>query len=302
MYYNKSVGRRLISLAHIQPALLQLIILNTGVWLALALIQLAGFLTHPANAHGDQLWLNLLLPWIGVPASIPNLLAKPWTIITYMFVHESFWQLFFNMFWLYWFGNILLEFMSRRQLYLIYLIGGISGALAFILTCNIFPVFQETLDILLETGASASVLAIVIATEVLVPEYTLLLVFIGPVRIKYVVIFAVILDLLIFRSGNISGHIGGALSGALFVLITHKDVIRHLGLIQIKSFLINSFRRKPMYKAQTKGKLQKDERFNKSEVIKQQKIDLILDKIYIGGYNSLSEEEKDFLFNSSKNQ
>jgi membrane associated rhomboid family serine protease len=305
MNYNQSAGERLRSMVRMKPALSQLIVVNIAVWFLLALIQLAGFLSEPPGTRGDQLWLEIALQWIGVPAAIPNLLMKPWTIITYMFVQEGFWHLFFNMIWLYWFGKIFMEFMPGRKIYMVYLIGGISGAFTFILAYNIFPVFQDTINLSTTIGASASVLAITIATAVLVPDYTVNLLFIGPVKIKYIAIFTVILDVLMIRSGNAGGHfahIGGAISGVLYILFIRKDVAQRLGLIHLKSLIADPFRRKKLHTVHSKGRPLSDEEYNKQKVLKQQKIDHILDKISRSGYSSLSAEEKDILFNSSKNQ
>lgn len=304
MNYNQSAGERLKSLAQMKPALSQLILVNVGVWFALALIQLAGFLSHPAGAKGDQLWLDAILQWIGVPASIPMLMTKPWTVITYMFVHEGFWHLFFNMIWLYWFGKILMEFMPGRKIVTIYFVGGIAGAFTFIFAYNIFPVFQETLSLSTTIGASAAVLAITMATAVLVPDYSVNLLFIGAVKIKYIAFFTVILDVLMIRSGNAGGHIahiGGAISGALFILFIRKDVAGRLGLLKLKAFILSPFKRKPLRKVHSSSRPLSDEEYNKQKVVKQQKIDRILDKISKSGYSSLSTEEKDILFNSSKN-
>jgi membrane associated rhomboid family serine protease len=302
MNYNQSAGDRLRSLAQMKPALSQLIMVNVGVWFILALVQLAGFLSQPAGLAGDQLWLEKLLPWIAVPASVPNLMLKPWTLITYMFVQEGFWHLFFNMIWLYWFGKIFMEFMPGRKIYSIYLIGGISGALMFILAYNIFPVFHDTMELSTTIGASASVLAITIATAVLVPDYSVNLLFIGQLKIKYIAIFTVILDVLMIRSGNAGGHIahiGGAISGALFILFIRKDVAQRLGLLRLKTML-NPFGRKPLRKVHSQKRPLNDDEYNRQKVQKQQKIDHILDKISRSGYSSLSAEEKDILFNSSK--
>lgn len=305
MNYNQSAGERLRSMFQMKPPLSKLIIANIAVWFVLAIIQLLGFLLEPSGTRGDQVWLESALQLIGVPASIPNLLLKPWTIVTYMFVHEGFWHLFFNMIWLYWFGKLFMEFMPGRKIYTIYLIGGISGALTFILAYNIFPVFYDTISLSTTIGASASVLAITIATAVLVPDYTVNLLFIGPVKIKYIAIFTVILDVLMIRSGNAGGHfahIGGAISGALYILFIRKDIARRFGILRLGSILSSSFRRKPLRTVYNQGRPLNDEEYNKQKVLKQQKIDHILDKISRSGYTSLSAEEKEILFNSSKNQ
>lgn len=305
MNYNQSASDRLRSMVKLNPALSLLIFVNVGFWFFLALVKLGGFLSEPAGSGGDLIWLNSVLQWVSVPAYIPNLLLKPWTIFTYMFVQEGLWHLFFNMIWLFWFGKIFIEFMPGNKIYIIYLIGGISGALTFILAYNFFPVFQDTIQLSTTIGASASVLAITIATAVLVPDYTVNLLFVGSVKIKYIALFTVILDVLMIRSGNAGGHfahIGGAVSGALFIMFIRKDIAKRLGLLKIIALLSDPFKRKPMRKVYSKGKPLSDEEYNRQKVLKQQKIDHILDKISRSGYSSLSAEEKDILFNSSKKQ
>ena len=305
MNLNQSAGERIKSILRMQPAVSQLILVNVAVWFVLQLVKLGGFLFQPMGASGDQVWLDIVLQWIGVPASIPNLMLKPWTLVTYMFVQEGFWHLFFNMIWLYWFGKIFMEFMPGKKIYTLYFIGGISGALTFILAYNVFPVFKETIELSTTIGASASVLAITIATAVLVPDYTVNLMFIGPVKIKYIAIFSLVLDVLMIRSGNAGGHfahIGGAISGALFILFIRKDVAQRLGLFRLNSWLIDPFRRKQLHKVHSAQRPVTDDEYNRQKALKQKRIDHILDKISHSGYSSLSAEEKEILFNSSKNQ
>ena len=304
MNYQQSVSERLKSLFKSQPALSQLIIINIAVWFALSLIQLVGFLLQTPGTQGDQLWLETVLQWIGVPAYMPYLLLRPWTIITYMFVHEGIWHLFFNMIWLFWFGKIFMEFMPGKRIYYLYLLGGISGALTFILAYNMFPVFQDSLQLSTTIGASAAVLAITVATAVLVPDYSVNLMFLGPVKIKYIAFFTVVLDVLMIRSGNAGGHfahIGGAISGALYVLFLRTNLVHNPGLTKLKSLLISFIKPRKLHKVYSTGRPLTDEEYNRIKLQKQQKIDLILEKISRSGYSSLSSEEKDILFNSSKN-
>lgn len=288
-----------------RPQLSKLIIANIAVWFVLEVVQLAGLLSHPPGTAGDVLFFNNVLNWVGVPASFAQLTMKPWTIITYMFVHEGFWHLFFNMIWLFWFGKIFMEFMPGRKIYSIYFVGGISGALAFMIAYNVFPVFADSIQNATTIGASASVLAITIATAVLVPAYSVNLMFIGPVKIKYIAIFTVILDVLMIRSGNAGGHfahLGGALSGMLYVYYFRNNLSDKLGFTYLKSIRFNPFGPKPLRKVHSTGRPLTDEEYNRQKALKQQKLDHILDKISRSGYSSLSAEEKEILFNSSKNQ
>jgi len=303
MNYNQSAGERIRGLMKMQPELSRLISVNLVIWFALSLVQLAGFLSQPPGIAGDQIWLYQVLQWLGVPAALPALFAKPWTIVTYMFVQEDFWHLFFNMIWLFWFGKIFMEFLPGRKIYLVYCIGGISGALTFILAYNIFPVFAASLPLATTIGASASVLGITIATAVLVPDYSINLMLIGPLKIKYIALFTVILDVLMIRSGNAGGHfahIGGAISGALYVLAMRNNLNDLLGFSKLKFFKIYPFSYRRVKRVYTTGKPLSDEEYNKAKAMKQAKIDKILDKISRSGYSSLSSDEKDFLFNNSK--
>jgi hypothetical protein len=144
-----------------------------------------------------------------------------------------------------------------------------------------------------------------VATAVLVPSYSVNLMFIGPLKIKYIAIFTIILDILMIRSGNAGGHfahIGGAISGALYILFIRNNIGQLTGLKFLKSLKLNPFARKPLRKVHSSTKPLSDEEYNRQKALKQQRLDHILDKISRSGYTSLSAEEKELLFNSSKNQ
>lgn len=258
---------------------------------------------YPADKFGDVIWLQKVLEYLAVPAFIAKLAENPWTLVTYMFVHEGFWHLIMNMFWLYWFGKIFLEFLNSRKLVAIYFLGGISGALAFILAYNFFPVFSNALESASTIGASASVLAITIATAVLVPNYSVNLLFIGNIKIKYIALFVVILDILMIRSGNAGGHfahLGGALAGMLYIWATRNiSAKKKSGFWKNLSF--NSFiKKQKLKKVYVQNKPLSDEEYNEIRANKQKQIDEILDKISRSGYSSLSSAEKELLFKNSK--
>lgn len=300
---NTAVNERFRQLIKAQPVLIKLIIVNVIVWFTLNLIQLADYLMHSPESLANRAWLEQVIKFIAVPASIQFLIAKPWTIITYMFVQEDFWHLFFNMVWLFWFGKIFLEFLNGRKLLTIYILGGFAGALAFIAAYNFFPAFLSVVEDASNIGASASVLAITIATAVLVPSYIVNLLFLGPVKIKYIAIFVVILDVLMIRSGNAGGHfahIGGAIFGALYILVS-RDLLNGKSIFKNLDFKKLKFKRKRNLKNVYKNSRPlTDEEYNKIRVEKQTQIDEILDKISRSGYSSLSAQEKEYLFKSSK--
>jgi membrane associated rhomboid family serine protease len=285
----------------------KLLLINIAVWLIIYLGRIIAFLYKVPGNDSEIFWIQNVQTWLAIPASVPGLLARPWTIITYMFLHIEFWHMLFNMFWLYWFGKIFLEFLSSRQLLTAYLLGGIAGGLVFMAAYNIFPVFSSTVGQSIALGASASVLAIVIMISFVVPDYTINLMFIGKLKIKYIAIVMVVMDILMIRSGNAGGHfahLGGALWGISYALLIRKglDPARVLSLFDKGNKKTGYARpRKVKFKkVHATGKPLSDEEYNAQRAENQQKIDNILDKIAKSGYSTLSKEEKEFLFKSSK--
>jgi len=274
----------------------RLLIINSAVFLLVNIVYLFYFLLGVNSAgHG-------LSEWLAVPSSIPMLMHKPWTLITYMFLHEDFLHILFNMLVLFWFGKIFTELMNQQKLLNVYLLGGLSGAIAYIVAYNLFPVFASSVLFSTALGASASVMAIVIACAAFAPNYRIYLLFFGPVRIGYIALFYVLLDLVSIRVGNPGGHIahlGGAAFGYLFGRSMSKgtDITAWFG--HLIAQLTSLFKPKPKMKVSYKRPVS-DYDYNKQKVEKQKEIDIILDKIAKSGYESLSKEEKAFLFTQGK--
>ena len=153
-------------------ALTKLIYINLAVFLIIKIISVFYFLFN-----AQDIGRLPIVEWLAVPAGLTNLLLKPWTIFTYMFLHLGFLHILFNVLWLYWFGKIFLEYLSGKQLVGVYILGGLSGAFLYIIAFNVFPVFQPVLQDSYALGASAAVLAIVIAISVYVPDYTIHILF-----------------------------------------------------------------------------------------------------------------------------
>ncbi|HOP14447.1 rhomboid family intramembrane serine protease [Lentimicrobium sp.] len=308
MFQQVSIIERIRIFFSRREALPVLILINIIVWLATLLLRSFAFLfTNPESAvsgtysSGVSEWLMMAF---AVPANTGDLLTRPWTMVTYMFLHLDFLHILFNLLWLYWFGLIFVKYLSQRQLLGTYLFGGIAGALLYVLAFNIFPVFSIARESALALGASASVLAIVVAIAFYVPEYTIHLLFLGPVKIKYIAVFSVLMDLLMLNSGNAGGHIahlGGALWGFAWVkLLPAFDPTRIFMRSGFSPSDLFKRRRKPKLKVYKGTKPLTDEEYNKRKVLKQKKIDSILDKISRSGYDSLTKEEKELLFSNSK--
>jgi membrane associated rhomboid family serine protease len=250
---------------------------------------------------GGLSWLDFL----ELPAYVPKFLVQPWSLVTYMFLHAGALHLLFNMLWLYWFGQLFLNFFSARHFRGLFLLGGLCGGLFFLLALNTFPYFTPYIYSSMLLGASASVLAIVIATAVREPEYRVNFMFIGAVRLKYVALFMVVTDLLFVTSGNGGGHIahlGGALAGWWFAasLRNGRDVTKWInGIFDWFSGGFKFSVKKPKMKAQ-KGGRTADYDYNARKKQQSEEIDRILDKLKKSGYASLSDEEKKRLFDASK--
>jgi membrane associated rhomboid family serine protease len=276
--------------------LTRLIYINLGVFLAVKIVDIFYFLF----AVGAD---NFLVEWMAVPADINQLLFKPWTVFTYMFLHQGFIHILFNLLWLYWLGKIFLEYLTGKQLLNVYLLGGLAGAALYMLAFNLFPAFNDSLSVSIALGASAAVLAIVVATATFVPDYTVYLMFIGPAKLKYIALVSVLLDFIFLMDGNAGGHIahmGGALFGYFYIVQLKKGTDISKGFGKILDSIANWFKPKRNLKvAYRRGETDYD--YNKRKTIEQKEIDIILEKIAKSGYESLSKSEKEILFRQSRN-
>jgi len=284
-------------------SLSMLILINIIVWILIQSLKVILFIYNNPDGTAAN---TIVLHSLAIPASIPALASSPWTLITYMFLHIDIWHLLFNMIWLYWFGRIFLEFLSSKQLVFVYILGGLAGALVYVFAFNVFPVFTEVVPVSYALGASASVMAIVTAISFYVPNYSIQLFLFGKIKILYLAIILFVFDFFMIPSGNAGGHlahIGGALLGVIL-----SQVFR----LKKKSYdagdssaFFSNLRDKFQKKQQTWqtppdfSKPVSDEEYNRKKREKQKKVDDILEKISKGGYDSLTKEEKEFLFKTS---
>ncbi|MCX3265918.1 rhomboid family intramembrane serine protease [Pedobacter agri] len=259
--------------------------LNVIIFLVTSIIAVILFLGKTDFSMSD--WVR---NYFGVPARIESLPTRFYTVITYMFFHEGFLHLLFNMLGLFWFGNIFMNFLKSRQFHFVYLTGGLVGALIYIAGLNLIPVFNGGLIGQTVIGSSAAVMAIIVATATLVPNYSIVLLLFGEVKIKWVAIAYFLISFLGLSSANAGGnlaHIGGALLGFIFI----KSLQRGNDWSGI-------FERKPKLKVvRNEQPAPKKPVFNS---VSQQEIDAILDKISSSGYDKLSATEKEKLFKASK--
>ena len=247
--------------------------------------------------------------WLVLPASPMLILHRPWTLFTYMFLHGSFMHILWNMFALYFFGRIFLDFFSVRHFWCVYLSGGVFGALFYVLAYNVFPYFQGVLHVSHLVGASAAVLAVVTAAAVRSPEYRINLLFFGSVKLSTFAIITVCISVLMLSGNNAGGnfaHLGGAFGGYLFAMLLGKGIdvtdilCRPVDWVRSMIGKLRSPRRKKRkFTYSPGGKHGTDYEHNARKRAAEAEVDVILEKIKKGGYASLSEEEKKRLFNAS---
>ena len=239
------------------------------------------------------------LSWFHLLPSFTEVLYRPWTLITYSFLHGSFMHILWNMILLYFVSRMYLNLFSEQQFLKNYLLGVLVGGLVFLIGYNLFPVFNGMYPPLV--GASAGVMAVLIFVATYTPNQEVRLLFIN-VKLQYIGIALVVVDILQIPNGNAGGrlaHLGGAFIGFLYANQLQKGNDIGSGLDRIWNFISSLFVAK---KAKNMHTVHRSETVskNKTKNGQQQKIDAILDKISTSGYESLTQEEKDFLFRAGK--
>ena len=222
-----------------------------------------------------------------LPSSTEEVIKKPWSLISYMFIHDNFIHLLFNLIWLHFGGKLFLQYLNQKQLLYTYILGGLFGGILFIIAFNNLPALIPYSENAKALGASASVLAIFFAIATYIPNFQVSIPFIGFIKLKHIALIYIILDFLNIPNGNAGGHIahlGGAIFGFFYVKQFTQKLAKNKQN-QFLSYLKNIFN------------FQKSK--NKKNY-KMKEIDLILEKISKSGYNSLTKIEKELLFKSSK--
>ncbi|MBN8701741.1 MAG: rhomboid family intramembrane serine protease [Bacteroidetes bacterium] len=241
--------------------------------------------------------------YFSLPSTINSLLHYPWTLLTYMFTHKDFFHFLFNMLWLYWMGIIALDFLGSKRLVAIYILGGLSGGVLFLLSYLIVLNGDSPMYLL---GASGAVMAVVVAIATLVPDYEIILLLFGRVKLKYLALASFVITTLIDLNVNTGGkiaHLGGALFGLTYTFLYKRGTDLS---IPITKFLLLFDRNSKLFEKKSKMKVvykntataQKTSTISQTEL--QEKTDIILDKISKSGYESLTAEEKDILFKASR--
>lgn len=289
-----------------QKLLARLILINVGLYVVANIFRVLLHFTIPGLY--DEMATYLCLP-----ASFEQLLYRPYTLVTYFFFHEDFFHILSNMLFLYYFGSIIAEYLGNRRLLALYLSGGLYAGLAYMVAYNLIPQFQGVLNKAILLGASGSVFAIVVAAATKLPNYTFNLILIGPVRIVYIAAFYLLLSFFQLPSnpgGNIA-HLGGALFGYLFIYYLNRGTDLGKPVMWVFDKLDALFKPKPKLRVthtSTTPPRRKQTVYSgtKSTVaihednVDETELNRLLDKINQTGYESLTKEEKQRLFQASQ--
>lgn len=281
----------------------RLVFINVAVYVLCLLIGVFGVLYNSPSTARE------LVSWFELPASPALLLERPWTLFTYMFMHAGLFHILWNMLALYLFGKIFLNFFSIRHFIGVYIWGGLAGALFFVAAYNVFPYFAPFVPNAALVGASASVLAVVVAAAVRSPGYRINMLFIGSVKLSTFAAVMVLVSFLLLSGDNAGGnfaHLGGAFAGWLLALLLGRGfdlasaVLKPYDwVLAISRWLKEGRKKKKGNFSYKKNRRAADYEYNARKKADEAEIDRLLEKIKKGGYASLSDEEKKRLFDAS---
>ncbi len=287
--------------------LVRLILVNVGVFLALLFIDLGFLLGYGDRIMAHDMFQHYIVQWIATTWVVNDLVLRPWTIVTYMFTHVLFWHAFWNLFVLWFIGRFFQDLLGGKRLLGNYLLGGIAGFTLYFAAYNLLPFIRDPGSMGM-VGASAAVMSVMMGIAAYRPGLLIHLPLLGEVKLIYVAAVVLVLDLIAIRQGGNSGghiaHLGGALYGYFAARQLAKGHDRSLQFVTALEAIGRAFRprtggRMRVEKKPPRNVHSRDEAYHAAKVGKQARVDAILDKISRSGYDSLSKEEKDFLFKAS---
>lgn len=278
---------------------IKLIFINLAIYVFLKIVAFLEWILQ-LSEHPIQSFVS---EWFYLPTSGKSLLLKFYTLISYQFIHDSFWHILVNVMLLFFFGKMILNLKGFKQVLPIYLLGGIFGGLVLVLmnSLSLLPMLQTPIG-----GASASIMALMGAVAFLQPDYPLKFFLLFDVKLKWLVLGFAVMNLLSMSNTEGAGpgiiHLAGLSFGIGVMYLESKGIQLSKPFNKVVNALLSLFNRKPKARVTfvNPNKVEKQEKPTREDDYKQEKIDAILDKISANGYDSLSKAEKDFLFQASK--
>jgi len=263
----------------------KLILVNIFVFLVLIILK--AFTGYNPSIYGS------VIDWLAMPSEFGKLITRPWTIFTYMFLHQGFWHLAWNMLMLYWFGRIIGDLIGDHRMLPLYIMGGLLGGVFFFLYCNLGGEVSNV------RGASGAVTCLIMAAACVAPDYIIRLILLGEVKLKYIALFLIVMDIAMVAEHNNAGgsmaHLGGTAMGAIFIYL-----LRQGRDITDFSQLFARVQKKPSASMEVVHNKKRPKPSQHTDQSNQEKVDAILDKINATGYDSLTAEEKETLYQASK--
>tara|TARA_B110000908_G_C10262703_1_gene460562 strand:- start:3209 stop:4063 length:855 start_codon:yes stop_codon:yes gene_type:complete len=268
-------------------------IIEKLIYLNVVIFGLTLFITVFQGLYKGQ--QNFLVQWFALDDNLDKFLTKPWSIVSYGFLHADFVHLIFNMITLYFIGNLFIQYFSQKQALTFYILGTLFGGILYVLSQNYFPLFEGMNSSLV--GASAGISAIFIGIATYMPNYQIKIRFIGFVKFWHLAVIWLSFDVLGLIGANAGGsfsHLGGSLFGFLYVNQASNKKINLSGIFT--SF----FKRKEKTLKTVHKSAKRKQNTTKTSAPNQEQIDSILDKISKSGYDTLTKTEKEFLFKQGK--
>lgn len=296
--------RKKILLGQDGNSLILLIVINVIIFIFLGFVKVV-YLVNNSTAGVFQ---TQVLSWFTLPAQPSVFATRPWTLILYMFTHYDFWDLISSMLWLWGFGYILQDLTGNRKLIPLYLYGGFAGSVIFLLTVNLVPSLRENINSIYPlSGAGPALMSIAVATTALAPRYRIFPMLNIPLwALTAVFVFIRLGTGGYGNPGNAVALIAGGLMGYIFVWQLQKGNDWGQWMTDAVNWADDLFNpHKKHIKTPPKTQLfykANQKPFEKTPLVTQQRVDDLLDKINYKGYNSLTEEEKEFLKKASREE
>ncbi|MGN6539621.1 MAG: rhomboid family intramembrane serine protease [Ginsengibacter sp.] len=291
-------GFKKITLGDDSNALMMLVGMNALIFISFGIIQILYYLTQSTTTafHYE------ILRWFIVPAKLSSLAVLPWTVFTYMFVHVGVIYTVITLVWLWVFGSILQDLSGNSKIIPLYIYGGIAGAIVFVAANYLIPSLRNQVEYSFMFGGNAAIMAIAVATTTLSPDYRLFKMLNGGIPLWILTLLYIVIDIAGSHGmGEQLAHLGGGLTGFLFILSLRKGYDWSLWMHKLYNWFLNLFN--PDKPTPEREKIKEKVFYNtggtkpfiKRPVVTQQRIDEILDKINQKGFSHLSEEEKTIL-------